>query len=145
MEDFYMFITSLDSKDNYPSNSYCKMSVDLQEAMELQENDDCYWTVGLVDIAISNQTTLTQSNVILLCDLVDSSYIRNMYRPIMRIFSGDAAAKGSLFMPYYHKVNRLTFRTINLEFVDINLKPIIPLVKEAVLACTLHFQYNRRV
>ena len=70
MEDFSMFITSLDSKENYPDNNYCRMSVDLQEAIELHEKDDCYWTVGLVDIAISDQTSLTQSNVILLCDLV---------------------------------------------------------------------------
>ena len=145
MEDFYLFITSMDSKDNYPTNSYCKMTIELQEPIELRENDDCYWTVALVDIALSDRTSLTQSNVILLCDIVESSYIRNRCRPVMRIFTGDAAAKGSLFMPYYHRVNRLSFRSINLEFVDINLKPINPQTVDTVLACTLHFQYNRRL
>jgi hypothetical protein len=145
MDDFYLFITSLDSIENYPDNSYCSTKIDLQEPIELSESDDCYWSVALVDIAISENTMLAKSNVILLCDVVEGSYIRNRVRSVLRIFSGDSATKGSLFMPYYHRVSRNRIRTIHLEFVDLNLKTIQSQGTEPVLACTLHFQNNRRM
>jgi hypothetical protein len=144
MEDFYLFLSSKDSIQAHPNNTYCNMKIDLPTPISLPESDEHYWTVALLEISITDITKIPTSTVVL-CDLLEASYIRDSLRPVLRIIAKDSIGKGSLFIPYYHRINRETVSTISIDIVDSNLNPITPQSDLEVLACTLHFQYIRRI
>jgi hypothetical protein len=146
-EDFYVFATSNDHRDELPGNSCTDMTIMFEQQFDFTDAfaRGEYWTVALTDIVITSREAVEQSTIIILCDVIQNSYIKGQRSPVLRIITNQTIHKSSLLMPYYHKVARPVFKQLRITLCDLDLVPINSVDSNAILACTLHFQKTSKL
>jgi hypothetical protein len=79
MEDFYMFLSSLDSNDLYPDNTSNSFKVNLRKNLKLEGS----WSVGLIRFKCNFETPPVAAHIE--CDICQESYVFNTYRPVLNV------------------------------------------------------------
>ena len=142
MASKYLFLTSTDGLDVYPQNNCTDFTVDFPNPIELNSDKTLImqeWHVALIDININLPISLKNS-VIVMCDLVENSYIKGKRLPLLRILPGAMLDGASLHIPYYMKLNTTSFRSLRIYLLDINFESIENEISEDITStCTLHF------
>ena len=60
MSDFFIFLSSLDNIEKFPSNTSSDFISELPKPIHLNSKENYYWTVSLVDITLlKNETPIT--------------------------------------------------------------------------------------
>ena len=144
MDNFYIFLSSSDSKQINSTNKPHDFTVVLPQSISFNREEGTEWTVALADIAITNQGDLTKT-ILVFCDIVSPSLIRGSYNPVLRSFPSQTLKSTSLFLPYYLPVNSSLIERIRIYLVDDKLKPITfdESKGDIELTCSLHFQMYR--
>jgi len=144
MNGFYVFLSSADSKDKFSNNSYDDFTVEFSQEIELDCN--CYhaeWAFALTEITIINSSqSLLPESCIILCDLAQSSYIRDSHVPVLRTIAAETEATGSLYQSYYISVNKHKFNKIRIYIKNKDLSPLNKTLWQSntIIKLTLHFQ-----
>ena len=131
--EFFLFLSSEDSKAYFPQNNPGQFSVALPDVLYL----DGTWTCALRDIQCWPSTS---SDLYVFCDAVEDSYVRDRKLPILqRIPQSDT---GSHVIETYDstiqfKVSRSVINTLTLYIRDSTMKPVS--FKTGATYCTLHF------
>ena len=147
---FYVFLSSADSADRFPANTYDNFIVELDKEVRLEEHAGLgfsqRWTVALTDLtlqATSSELLILPEGVIVGCDLIDPSYINGTEYSLLRTLPASDEICVSLHLPYYIGVNKLNFRRIRIELKDSQLGRLSAAkgwAEKAIVKCTLHFQ-----
>lgn len=150
MSGFYVFVSSIDSVRDRPRNRVDDFIVDLGRSYTL---DSCggwrgVWCMALVEVRLttSQGEESIPSEVFMLCDLAQSSYVRGTEQPVLRLLeAGDNnnTHSTSLFQPYYIGLKRVTFSSLRIQLKNKNLDEVQwarNLDSKSVLSCTIHFQ-----
>ena len=143
MSGFYLFITSNDCSDIFPSNTWNDFTIEFPQEIRLSNCLGTAWSFALTEIALTNtsQSPLSDSWIVL-CDLAESSYIRGSTAPVLRTISQDTEKSGSLFQTYYIGVNNNKFNRLRIYIRNSELKPLNSSIWQAttITKLTLHFQ-----
>lgn len=147
-----MFISSRDSLNFYPNNTYDDFIVEFDRVIQLPESCafgfNQSWQFALTEVSLDfanskPKKTLPESAVIL-TDLCSTSYISGTEAGVLRIIgAGSEEIGSSLGQIYYIGTNKNSFNRIRIQVRDRDLKPLMkdgqvwPI--NAVLKCTLHF------
>ena len=140
---FYMFITSKDCLDVHPDNDFADFTIQLPRPIDLRGDGGggVDWEMALIDVAIvTNKGFSLYQTVVFMCDLVESSHLRDRQIPLLRILPGPLVNGSSVQIPYYMKLNTLSFASLRIYLTDDELKPILTNEDNLTLTCTLHFQ-----
>ena len=151
MTGFYLFISSDDSNSIHQNNKYHDFIVELGRQYDLNEasylRSRNRWSVALVEIKLEDlagfESPALPGEVLILCDLVSTSYIKNTERRVLRLLGLTGSGQlASTYQPYYIALNRTTFSNLKIQLVDKDLHPLTgSLVNQPwKLSCTLHFQ-----
>lgn len=150
MNEFFIFVSSLDNLDKFPSNTASDFITELPNPIQLNSRENYYWTVSLVDITLLKNVTPNTPMIHLMCDIIQPSVIKGLYKPILRSFpiqSGvraDITTSGSLFVPFQFPLTTNCIDRIRIFLTDHKLRPLIFDDKETELICSLHFQMINR-
>ncbi len=138
-----MYLSSKDSVfSSYvdENNIFSDFTIELWNEHEFE--DDKRWCIALTDIYLEagneEKQTLTES-VIVLSDLVNSSYILGKAAPILRYIPISQVTGVSLFQTYYigivkPRVKRIRIYLKNKDLEELNLD----WPHNSILKCTLH-------
>lgn len=153
---FYLFISSLDSKDIYPSNSYGDFWVEFDHIIVLEQSCGFgfsqEWRVALTELSLhfktdgqrnddSTEQTLPEE-VVVLTDLCEPSCIHGTKASILRNIGSTPEVGGSLYNTYYIGVVPTSFNRIRIELRNRQLEPLAKTKNwpsDGVMRCTLHF------
>lgn len=129
--EYYFFVTSLDSLAYFPFNTSCDFQVELPESIHLTGT----WTCALTQIGFKEEIS---EDLIVLCDLFDSSFVRNTRLPVARVISQLTNKVITFDEPYRLGVSRdeirrfrVFIRTFDLEKPSFIQKPV---------TCTFHLR-----
>ena len=151
MTGFYLFVSSEDSVHFHQNNKFHDFIVELGRQYDLNEagylRNRNRWSVALVEVKLEDITgfedpTLLEE-VLILCDLVSTSYIKNTERRVLRLLGLTGSGQlASTYQPYYIALNRTAFSNLSIQLVDKDLEPLSGSLihKPWKLSCTLHFQ-----
>ena len=149
---FYVFLSSADSTDSYPNNRFDSFIVELDKEINLEEHGGWgysqTWTVALVELSLDPITADQQTppeTIIVSCDLVEPSYIKDTQHSVLRTLPASREIVSSLHLPYYMTVSKLRFRRIRIELRDSKLGKLQLADgwnSKWILKCTLHFLRN---
>lgn len=140
--NFYIYLSSADSKHLYNNNTFSDFTVELWRPHSFEEGE---WLFALTDIYLETKTRKRQialaESVIILSDLAKSSYIREQGAPVLRYIPATDDVGSSLFQPHYVGLSKTRVSRIRVYLKDQNLKPIdsSKWEKDLTLKCTLHF------
>lgn len=151
MAGFYLFVSSVDSIDLYPSNTFDNFIVDLGRTYDLTEYCGWRekWNMALVEVALHNDEGESQhfpQDIIVTCDLASPSFIYGTEGCILRpIDASDSSHSASLYQTYYIGLSQLRFHKLRIELKERNLSSLdltkfIERGKHYRLSCTIHFQ-----
>lgn len=151
MAGFYLFVSSTDSVDLYPANTFDNFIVDLGRTYDLTEYCGWRekWNMALVEAALHTNEGESQhfpQDIIVTCDLASPSFIYGTERCILRpIVGGEFSHSASLYQSYYIGLSQLRFHKLRIELKDRNLSPLDLSQfkgrgKQNRLSCTIHFQ-----
>jgi len=150
MSDFFIFLSSLDNIDKFPSNCSTDFISELPTPIHLNSKENFYWTVSLVDITLLKNETPITPIIHLMCDIIEPSVIKGDYRPILRSFPvhsptrADITSSGSLFIPYQFPLITNLLHRIRIYLTDHKLQPLELGSEDTELICSLHFQMISR-
>ncbi len=141
---FYMYLSSKDtvfSSSVNESNVFSDFTIELWNEHEFEDYER--WCVALTDIYLEIGTeeryTLTES-VIVLSDLVKSSYILGKAAPILRYIPVSQVTGVSLFQTYYIGIVKPRVKRIRIYLRNKNLEELsLDWPINSILKCTLHF------
>lgn len=168
MSEQLFFLSSKFANLKIPSNSYLDFTTLLPKEVVLpsflEDGSEIRWTLALTDLAFSYEEkneeiearcskcgSILPNNLfkqpisrpfIVLCDLVEESYINGAYLPILRIIRPDTSLSTSLAVPYYSPINTSRFCSIRIYILSEDLTPL-QYKKHLNLTCTLHLIPNR--
>ena len=134
MMEFFMFLSSKDSKSYFPNNNPGDFSVVLPDTLYL----DGTWTCALRDIQC---WPATPTDMYLFCDAVEDSYVKDGKLPILQRIP--QTNTGSQVIETYDsmtqfKVSRSVINTLTLYIRDSSMKPVS--FQTEATCCTLHFK-----
>lgn len=144
-----MFLSSLDSLDLFPNNTFDRFIVDLGTEINLESQGvlgfNQSWSVALTELSLrvdSGQVQILPESAIVACDLTVPSYVNNTQRSLLRILPATQHFTASLHLPYYIAVAKLRFSRIRVQLRDSKFAKLAvekgwPTKGE--LTCTLHF------
>ena len=149
---FYVFLSSSDSLDVYPGNTYDNFIVELDKEVRLEEHTGLAfsqrWTVALTELTLSpisdDQQDLPES-IVVGSDLAEPSYINGTGYALLRTLAATKEITASLYQPYYMGVSKLHFRRIRITLKNSELGRLTVAKgwpEKAVVKCTLHFLRN---
>lgn len=154
MTGFYLFVSSTDSSHYHDKNSYYDFIVELGRLYDLSDSAHLRsrnrWSMALVEVKLEDmaglESPILPEEVLILCDLIQPSYIRGSERRILRQLGISGFGQlVSTYQPYYISLNQSKFSRLEIQLVDKDLIPISqrrdwPLTKTWKLSCTFHFQ-----
>lgn len=148
MSGFYMFLSSEDSVNLFPNNTFSDFWTEFDHEIVLDEQCGYglrqQWSFALTEVFIDflpDQQTLPEP-VVILCDLCSQSYLNGSQVQVLRTLSGAGEVGTSLGLTHYIGVNKLRFNKIRIQVVTRDLKPLSVTSgwpSKGVLRCTLHF------
>lgn len=158
-DGFYLFLSSTDSSNIYPHNSYKDFWIEFDHTIELEQSCGFgfsqQWRVALTELTIDlkapDQTTddkeeqTLPEEIVVLTDLCEPSCIHGTKASILRNISTSSEIGGSLYNTYYIGVVPKSFNRIRIELKNRQLEPLASnkgWTKEGTLKCTLHFTRN---
>lgn len=126
--DFNVFLSSIDSLDQYPNNRFWEFSVSLPRILRLIQVPNHYWTVCLTDIELlgTNDDLLPiPENCVVLTSIVEPTIARGCFKRILRqIWRKDSGVQGSLFTPQLYTLNTSTLHTISIKIETNKFEPL---------------------
>lgn len=143
--EFYLFISSSDGIQSSPLNVYHDFTVTLPKFIKLPPNSDSgdrlKWSVALCDIYIQGvQFPNKYFNIAVMCDIIEQSYLKGGYAPVLRILPGEQADGASLYTTYHIELSTYSFSSIRIFLSELAGKSLPAHTSSSVLSCTLHFQ-----
>lgn len=146
---FYVFLSSKDSIDRFPNNTFDDFIVDLDTSINLEEPGglgfNLTWTVALTELSLDTLTATEQilpQSVSVVCDLAVPSYINSTQRSVLRVLPATGEFSSSLHLPYYIAVSKLRFSRVRIQLQDSKFDKLqlsSGWKAKSVLKCTLHF------
>lgn len=145
MMEFYMFINSSDNIETHPNNCYYDFTITLPKIYHIpkvnQSGQQIVWRVALCDINLSNVAILeTAFNIAVMTDLVEQSYLKGGFAPVLRILPANSAQAASLYTVYYISTVKQSFSTIRIYLQELSGKSFPFKTEDTSLSCCLHFQ-----
>ena len=122
----YIFLSSTDCANTYPSNNVWDFTVDISQHVNLSGN----WEVALMEL----QYTGARSELYIYSDICSSSYVNNGFLPLLRI--------GNKSMSFQHPYF-LTIPHSNISHIRIYIRTKsgeTPAFTPKVLRCTLQLR-----
>ena len=135
MNNFYLFISSNDSKNFHLENKSHTFTIELPERIELEDE----WEVALVDLCTKNAL---DKNLYIYSDIADYSYVKSSLEPILRIIYPTVNSINYFSERYYIRVRQKTLGRIFLYIRDSEGQ--IPLNFDQEVTLTLHLKKKRK-
>lgn len=138
-EEYYLFLSSDDSKETYPSNSPCDFTVILPRRITLTDGD---WHCALLETTFSSKKTGYRP-LLFLCDIVRESYVSGGFSPVLNIlhhtYTSEAVQIYEMTNPLYHPICRNYVDSLHISIKeDDGLQQCTDL--EGPLRCLLHIK-----
>ena len=131
--DFYLHLSSADSKEYFPENKSTHFTVKLPEVLHLEGE----WRVSLCELF--HPSVDKPQFLWLLTDVCDDTIIDGKKLPLLRIFQGKKRQAHVEFTQLHYKsVNKETIERITVYIRSDNGEA--PSFSSETLRCTLHFQ-----
>lgn len=125
----YIYFSSDNSKDVYPTNSAFDFTVKLSDPLELPDT----WLVALSEIEFTGQKSV---ELYVYCEFCESNNVLDQNLPILRRVTHAGEVERLYFMP----LNNTYIDTVRVYIRDKNHK--VPSVNIQRLSCTLILQKN---
>lgn len=143
--EFYLFVSSSDSIQTATGNVYHDFTVTLPKIINLPNKslsgDILKWGVALCDIYTHGvQFSNRYFNIAVMSDIIEQSYLKGRYAPVLRILPGEEAAGTSLHSTYHIELSTSSLSSIRVFLVELSGKTLPLHTSSSVLSCTLHFQ-----
>lgn len=132
MNEYYLFISSYDSKQYFPGNTHNDFTIQLPETLYLKEGT---WFCSLIDFKCR---TPTPTDLYVMCDLVQDSYVRGEKLPALRAVTTTKSGRKTeenIQAPIALPMSRHVIETVSIYIRGTNLKP--PSFKRSPVTCTL--------
>ena len=134
--DFYVYLSSKDSRDKHPENVPDDFIVELPRTLTLEGD----WECSLREIKLSN--SIEKEEELFVCtDVCEESFACDTYTPILRVVSTTRKTKTMTKMftdPFYVRVKQDRFQDIRIFIRGGRLKTTI--IMTGTLTCTLHYR-----
>ena len=121
MDTIYLFCSSEDSKSLHPDNSNFDFTIELSDPL------DKSYVVALTEFTCSSIT----ENLYVLCDIVESSFCRDQYLPLLRIVRNN----GEFHSPQFFRCSRSNIQRVRFSIRDHWLN--VPTNEIGTVVCTL--------
>ena len=129
----FLHLSSSDSKDLYPQNNPYDFVTELPLSIDTDEDN---WYCGLVAFVQSRST----DDVTVLCNIVDTSYIRGKYRTVLRQINNTGTYFGDVSNIQYMGVRVPRINRIHIQIVDsVTMEPLTP-VADTETRLVLHLK-----
>lgn len=129
--EHYLFVSSLDSLAFFPFNASCDFQIELPESIHLTGT----WTCALTQIGFKEEIS---EDLIILCDLFDSSIVRDTRLPVARIISQASDKVITFDNPYRLGVSRDEIRRFRVFIRTFDLQR--PSFIQKPVTCTFHLR-----
>lgn len=130
MNEYYLFISSEDSKDLYPNNNWFDFTVELPQDLNVLGK----WEVAILDIFLSGPV---RSSMNLCSDLCVESYSQGSFSPVLRNIP--QSSKGYISYPigFYFELIRNNIKRFRIYMQSPKPKDSL---RPETLKCTLHLR-----
>lgn len=155
MTGFYLFVSSEDSKTFHSENKYHDFIVELGRVYDLSDSSyiksRARWSMALVEIKLdtieeSQPRPALTDEVLVICDLVTTSYVKGTEARVLRPLGlNEDSLFATISQAYYIELNRLNFSRFKITILDRDLNKLSkkngwPVDAKWKLSCSLHFQ-----
>ena len=139
MEEFYLYLYCEDLLSTHVNNHAGDFVVDLPKTYLLEGR----WECALTELTLHPQKKRRPERLYLCFDLVQDSYLKNTFLPVLR--SVDPTSEGTLDLefrrPYYTRMRQMELNRVRIFIRDDRLQPCR--FKLDRLYCTLHLRKQR--
>ncbi len=125
----YLFLNIQDSKSIHPNNIPLDFTVELPQPITLTRKS----RIALIEI---NYPGKYKQDLYVFCDICDYNYVKNGYKPLLRIVNGSQVYRKLLYIP---------LSTTNISRIRVYIrdeKGRIPAVNFKSLRCTLVIKHG---
>ena len=131
MEEFYLFLSSDDSKEYFPDNAPSMFTVKLPQTLELKEGN---WFCILLELSCKLKTP---ADLYVFCDGVQDSYVRDRKLPVLQHLpkTKDNLVKERFGPTVALPVSRHVFNTLTVYIKGADM--VAPSFMNQPLTCTL--------
>ncbi len=138
-EEYYLFLSSDDSKETYPTNKPCDFTVILPRRIALTEGD---WCCALLQTTFATKK-IGYKPLLFLCDIVQESYVSEGFSPVLNLLHHTAVSEAmqifQIANPLYHPVCRDYVDSVHISIKE-EAGPQYCTDLEQPLRCLLHIK-----
>lgn len=131
LKEHHLFLSSTDSLAFFPNNKAIDFHVEFSEALNLSGR----WTCALTQIAFKDELV---SDIVVLCDICESSYINNTRLPVLRVIPQSNSNVFIFTQPFRLNISRDEIKRLRLYIRTTTLEE--PLFLSQPVTCSLHLR-----
>jgi len=115
----YIYLSSEDSKDVFPTNTMTDFVIELPEPLPLAGG---HWEMALMEASYDKNIHNDHESVFLLCDVCEYSQVHNSSQPILRKLKHHPSYR---VLQHFVDIKQSELKRIHFRMVDTKLQPIV--------------------